>query len=115
MRTRSPYCELGVHSPGSRSLRSLGRTTIPTSGLLLLAPGEPIEPLLHLGQLAFELVDLGARRLRLVLFGCLTLTPGEGREHRKRALEHLHVAANLILERAEGADPERLRHLLAKF
>src|SRR5207237_549167 len=85
------------------------------SGLLFLAAGEPIEPLLHLHELSFQLVDLAARRLRFVLFRSLALAPGNRREHCQRAREHLHVAADLILERTERAHPESLRHLLAEF
>ena len=55
---------------------------------------------------------------RLVRLGrglaALTLTR-ERREHRKGALEHLHVPAHLLLDRAEAAHAERRRDLLAEF
>ena len=43
------------------------------------------------------------------------LAPRERREHREGALEHLHVAADLVLERAERAAAEGLRHLVAEL
>src|SRR5207247_8693780 len=76
--------------------------------------------LLHLVHLAFELVDLlaAAARLRIAFFGLsrrLSLAPRERREHGKRAFEHFHVPPHLVLERAEGATAEGLRHVLAEF
>src|SRR5437763_14355062 len=43
------------------------------------------------------------------------LAPREWREHGKSALEHFHIAPDLILERAERAAAERLCQLLAEF
>ena len=76
--------------------------------------------LLHLFHLALEIVDFvaAATRLRdtsLDLGACHSLAPCERREHGKRALEHLHVPAHLILERAERTAAESLRHLVSKF
>ena len=45
----------------------------------------------------------------------MSLAPRERREHGKGALEHFHVPAHLVLERAERAAAERLRHLVSKF
>jgi hypothetical protein len=87
-----------------------------SSTLLTLGVGKAVETLLHLAELALEVVDLATLRDRgLVAFARLRFAPREGREHRKGALEHFHVAAHLILERREGADPEGLRHLIAKL
>ena len=45
---------------------------------------------------------------------CLTLTRERGK-HRECALEHLHVPAHLLLDRAEAAHAKRRRDLLAEF
>src|SRR5262249_30997211 len=89
-------------------------------GLSLILVAQPVETLLHLFHLALEVVDFlaAAARLRIALVRCsrrLSLAPRERREHGKRAFEHLHVPPHLILERAERAAAEGLRHMLAEF
>ena len=85
-------------------------------GYLFLV-AELIEPLLHFVELALELVDLAAvARLAACPSAGLALAAREGRrEHGEGLLEHFHVPPHLILERAEAADAEGLRHLLAEF
>src|SRR5262249_56615841 len=82
------------------------------------------EPLLHLFELTLERIDLAAaarirRAARLLArrlaAARLTGAAGERREHREGALEHFHVAADLILERTERTRAEGLRHLVAEF
>src|SRR5262245_47060292 len=89
-------------------------------GLSLILVAQPVEALLHLFHLAFEVVDFvaAAARLRVALVRFsrrLSLAPRERREHGKRAFEHLHVPPHLVLERAERAAAEGLRHMLAEF
>src|SRR6185437_13932069 len=86
----------------------------------LFLAAELIEPRLHLVELALELVHLAAGAWRLVArrlvrrrFG---LAAREGRrEHPESLLEHFHIPPHLLLERAETAGAEGLRHLLAEF
>src|SRR5207244_9385799 len=74
-------------------------------------------------QRALEVADLlaaaGRARTFVGLFGSLglrlLLAPRKRREHRKCALEHLHVPAHLVLERAERRAAERLRNLIAEL
>src|SRR5262249_34534149 len=89
-------------------------------GLSLILVAQPVETLLHLLHLALEVVDFlaAAARLRIALVRFsrrLSLAPCERREHGKRAFEHLHVPPHLILERAERAAAESVRHMLAEF
>src|ERR1043166_7382477 len=79
--------------------------------------GKAVEPLLHFRQLAFQIVDLAGRSLGALAFA--RGPRGRGRraepgKHGKRALEHFHVAADLVFHRAEAA-AESLCHLLAEL
>src|SRR6516162_3866458 len=89
------------------------------AGLSLIFVAQAVEALLHLVHLAFEFVDLvAAARLRIAFIGFsrgLSLAARERREHGKRAFEHFHVPPHLVLERAERAAAEGLRHMLAEF
>src|SRR6185437_8763398 len=112
-----PTCD-GTSSKRELSVISgAGRTGSPafagddSKGLFLLA--HFIEPLLHLVELALELVHFATAALRLV--GRFAVALRERREHGESLLEHLHVPPHLILERAETADTEGLRHLFAEF
>ena len=80
---------------------------------------QPVETLLHLFHLALEVVDVVATafapfRARRACPASLPLAR-ERREHRKGALEHLHVPPHLIFHRAEAAHAEGLRNLLAEL
>src|SRR5664279_252310 len=84
-------------------------------GALSLA-AELIELLLHIVELLLELVHLAAGRALRLVFRWLALAARERRgEHGECLFEHFHVAPHLILERAEAADAEGLRDLLAEF
>src|SRR5262249_33284041 len=83
---------------------------------------QPFETLLHLFHLALEIGDLVATGAAGWLGGVVTLragwpaaAPAKGREHRKSALEHLHVPPRLLLERAERRAAKGLGHLLSEF
>src|SRR5262245_49993763 len=83
---------------------------------LLLAPAQLVDLLLHVGELPAQLVEVVSRGSGFFLSRSrLVVTAREGREHRERALEHLHVAANLLIERPERAHPESLRHLITEL
>ena len=75
--------------------------------------------LLHLVELALEIVDVAGFRRRFFRLrrasAPVALAPRERREHGEGALEHFHVPPHLVLERGEGADAEGLRHLLAEL
>src|SRR5262249_17486890 len=83
------------------------------------------EALLHLLHLLLEILDIvaagGGRLARLAggsrarAGGGLALAAAERREHRKGALEHLHVPPRHLLERTEAGRAERLRHLVAEL
>src|SRR5262245_41300702 len=85
-----------------------------SSQLALIAVAQAIETLLHLFHLALEIVDVAAGLRLLVGVAALALAR-ERREHRKGALEHFHVPAHLLFDRAEAAHTERLRNLLAEL
>src|ERR1700752_619074 len=68
--------------------------------------GQPVEPILHLAQLALERVDLAAL-CRCFVGLPLRVAPRKRREHRRKSpLEHFHIATDLILEGPERADSE---------
>src|SRR5579883_39341 len=79
---------------------------------------QAIDLSLHLLKLSLEIVDIaGLLRRPFVFRGSLAglvLPPSERCEHCESALEHFHLSPHLLLERGEGADSERLRHLLAE-
>ena len=85
---------------------------------LLVLVADAIDALLHLVDLALEIFDVTGRLRSLVPFSGalarLTLTRERG-EHRKCALEHLHVQAHLLLDRTETAHAECRRSLFAEF
>src|SRR5262245_29251984 len=88
--------------------------------LSLVFGAQAVEALLHLFHLALEVVVFAAASLGALLgLGRLarasTLAARERCEHREGALEHLHVPAHLLLDGAEPAHAERLRHLLAEL
>src|SRR5262245_47941830 len=95
-------------------------STFPGHALSFVFGAQAVEALLHLFHLALEVVVFAAAGLRALLgLGRLAraraLAARERREHRERTLEHLHVPAHLLLDRAEAAHAERLRHLLAEL
>src|SRR5262245_24825059 len=124
-------CRLGLRLPAGHADWARQRATplvagsgrgeiLGLSALFLVLVAQAVETPLHLLHLALEIVDLDAAAAaacfaagrRLVRLGRrLSLPPRERREHGESALEHLHVPPHLILERAERAAAERLRHL----
>src|SRR5690349_11990846 len=83
---------------------------------------QAVEPLLHLFHLALEIIDLiatiaasGLGRFVGFRAGWPAAAAAEWREHREGALEHLHVPARLLLERAKRRAAKGLGHLLAEF
>src|SRR6266446_5495105 len=92
----------------------------PSRSALRLA--QAVKPLLHVIELALEIVDLAAgRSRRLFSLGSLVTLPGLGfasrerRKHGKRPLEHFHVPPHLVLQRSERTSAEGLAHVLAKL
>src|SRR5215470_8321764 len=95
--------------------RSSGQTRPKAS---FAATAEAIDLALHLVKLTLEIVDIA--RFAQAFFGFTAFTTAalpacKRREHRKGALEHVHVAPDLLFQRGERADAEGLRHLLAEF
>src|SRR5262249_40748180 len=122
------HCPPGFHAPFLRlrfltdsrfvSRKFFEHRNLYRDGLRLILVAEPLEALLHLVHLAFEIVNLAAAACvlrQLVRIGGGLLAARKRREHGKRTLEHLHVPPHLILERSERTPPKCLRHLLTEF
>src|SRR5690349_19866120 len=71
---------------------------------LLVTAAQFVHLLLHFGELAPQLVEIAAGRSRrrgLLFTRRLLVAPRKRREHREGALEHFHIAADLLVERPE--------------
>ena len=81
------------------------RRAVARKNLRLVLVAQTVEPLLHLFHLPLQVVDLAGGLRRLVGFAGRGLTSAarEWGEHGEGALEHLHVAADLVFHRAEAA------------
>src|SRR6516225_3878275 len=108
-----PALSLACAAQRGRS-RSSGQTRPKAS---LAATGQAIDLSFHLIKLALEIVDIA--RFARTFFGltafATALTACKRRKHRKGALEHVHVASDLLFQRGECTDAEGLRQLLAEL
>src|SRR5215471_21081279 len=85
---------------------------------LFAATGEAIDFAFHVVELTFEIVDIAGFAGTFFSFrgfATAAFPTRKRRRHRKRALEHIHIAPNLLFQRRERADPEGLRQLLAEL
>src|SRR6185503_5899424 len=104
----------------SKSIAPCSSNTGARLRLFLAAARHPVDALLHLVELALQVVHFVATagRGRLVRRGAGwlgLLRTRERREHGEGLLEHLHVAADLLFHRSEAGTAEGLRHLFAEL
>src|SRR5580658_2491628 len=89
--------------------RPLGWPFRDETASLRLGVAQLLDPLLHLVELALEIVDLAAGGGRRLLgFGICRLAPRE-------RLEHFHVPPHLVFEWGERTGAEGVAQLVAEF